>query len=57
MMMLKDIKYGLSKDLCEVNIDCLDRMLLKLPTELYIELYVKMQNHIDHKILDKFERS
>lgn len=57
MMMLKDIKYEVSKDLCEVNIDCLDRMLLKLPTELYIELYVKMQNHIERKILNKFEES
>lgn len=57
MMMLKDIKYGLSKDLCEVDINQLDGMLLKLPADMYIELYVKMQNHIDHKILDKFERS
>ena len=57
MMMLKDIKYGLSKDLCEVDINQLDGMLLKLPADMYIELYVKMQNHIEHKILNKFEES
>ena len=57
MMILRDIKCELSKDLCEVDIDYLDAMLLKLPAEMYIELYVKIQNHIDHKILDKFERS
>lgn len=57
MMMLKDIKYGLSKDLCEVDINQLDGMLLKLPADMYIELYVKMQNHIERKILNKFEES
>ena len=34
MMMLKDIKYGLSKDLCEVDINQLDGMLLKLPADM-----------------------
>ena len=53
--MIKNISVEITKDLCEVDIDQLDDILLKLPAELYIELYVRMTNHIDHKILKKFE--
>lgn len=51
--MLKNIKFELSDDKCEIDINKLDKMLLKLPTEKYIELYIKMQMHIEHKILDE----
>lgn len=57
MLLLKNIEYEISKDICEVDINYLDKMLLKLPTELYIELYVKMKNHIEYQCLDKFEES
>ena len=53
--MIKDINVESTKDLCEVDIGQLDDILLKLPAEMYIELYVKMTNHIEHKILKKFE--
>lgn len=51
--MLKSIKFELSYDKYEIDINKLDKMLLKLPAEKYIELYIKMQMHIEHKILDE----
>ena len=41
--MLRSLKYELSDDKCEIDIDKLDKMLLKLPAEKYIELYVKIK--------------
>lgn len=39
----------------EIDIDSLDKLLLRLPAEDYIELYVRMKNHVEHQILDVFE--
>lgn len=39
----------------EIDIDSLDKLLLRLPAEDYIELYVRMKNHVEHQILDIFE--
>lgn len=39
----------------EIDIDSLDKLLLRLPAEDYIELYVRMKNHVEHQILDRFE--
>lgn len=44
-----------SEEKSEIDIDELDKMLLRLPAEEYIELYVKMKNHVEHQVLDKFE--
>lgn len=54
--MLKSLKYELSYDKCEIDIDDLDKMLLKLPAEKYIELYIKIKNHAEYHVLDKFEQ-
>lgn len=45
----------ISEEESEIDIDSLDKMLLRLPAEDYIELYVRIKNHIEHQILDKFE--
>lgn len=50
--MLKSIKFELSYDKCEIDIDDLDKMLLKLPAEKYIELYIKIKNHAEKALLE-----
>lgn len=53
--LLTNITYNTSNENCDVDIEQLDKMLLKLPAEKYIELYEKIKLHIEHQILDKFE--
>lgn len=53
---VKRLKDELSYDKCEIDIDDLDKMLLKLPAEKYIELYIKIKNHAEYHVLDKFEQ-
>ena len=38
-----------------IDVKALDEALLKMPAEKYIELFTKMEMHIRHLCLDKFE--
>lgn len=49
------INGTVSNEESEIDVEELDKMLLKLPAEDYIELYVRMKNHVEHQILDIFE--
>ena len=53
--MLKEIHCYFAEDGCNIDIDALDDALLKMPAEKYIELFTKMELHIRHLCLNKFE--
>lgn len=52
--MLEEIHCFFNEE-CKINVEALDEALLKLPAEKYIELFAKMELHIRHLCLNKFE--